>query len=264
MRLTLPKIIAHRGDRAFAPENTLVAIRQAAAKGARWVEFDATLCADTSAPVVIFHDDRIGRTTNGGDRALTEVGFAELRALDAGGWFAPQFAGEQVPTLAEVVALCRQLGLGMNIEIKVSETGAANTPEPFDVALAQLTARRVVEDLGEERADILLSSFSTEALLVAKALLPEVPRGYLLHSLWPEDAADPNWPEFRRRLGLVSPATVNLNEVLITGVGVVAKAEGRPVLAYTVNDVARAQALLALGVASIFTDDPGVMLAAFG
>lgn len=260
MALSLSPVIAHRGDRLYAPENTLAAIRQAAAKGAKWVEFDATLTLDTSKPVVIFHDDRVGRTTNLPDQPLADIAFDELRAADAGSWFAPAFAGERVPTLAEMMALCRELGLGMNIEIKVSSNGNRESPEPFDDALAGLTAQRVLEDMGGAGDGVLISSFSTTALLYAKEHAPLLPRGYLLHKLWPDEA------EFRRRLRAIDPATLNLNEALlpspeaVAGFRAIMKAEldrALPILAYTVNDAARAKNLWEWGVSAVFTDCPG-------
>lgn len=262
--MALSFVIAHRGDRACAPENTLAAIRQAAAKGAKWVEFDATLTRDTAAPVVVFHDDTVGRTTNLPDVPITEVGFDELRAADAGSWFSPAYKGEGVPTLKEMVALCRELGLGMNIEIKVSSNGKVDTPEPYDDALAQLTARRVLEDLDISRLDdVLLSSFSAPALLYAKEYAPRVPRGYLLHRRWADEQ------DFRRRLRAIEPVTMNLNQELLPDFAavdyfgrVMYEELGRepPILAYTVNELERAIKLKEMGVSAIFTDCPGDLL----
>jgi glycerophosphoryl diester phosphodiesterase len=268
--MQLPRLIAHRGDKRYAPENTLAAFRQAKAKGATWIEFDATLTKNAADPVVVFHDDTVGRTTDLPNRSLTEVSFAELRAADAGKWFSYSFAGEKVPTLTQTIGLCDQLGLGMNIEIKVTGNGLTDTPEPFDNALAQETARRVVEDVNAARGgnwdNILLSSFSTAALLKVMELAPEAPRGYLLHQLWPEDGYDPNLPELRRHLQLLKPYSVHFNQSLLSSherymrLRATITAElGReaPILAYTVNEGARAHMLLDWGVAALFTDAPG-------
>lgn len=261
--LQLPAVIAHRGDRAFAPENTLSSFRQAAAKGATWVEFDATLCRDTSAPAIIFHDDRVGRTTNLPDAPLTEIGFDALRAADAGSWFSPAFKGEQVPTLEEAVALCQSLGLGMNIEVKVSENGQTDTPEPYDEALAVLTAKRVLEACDYEAyGKLLFSSFSTPALMYIKAHAPEIPRGYLLHKLWPSEG------ELRGRLRVIEPSTLNLNQALLESPAsveyfrkIMREELGRelPILVYTVNEPARANELINWGISALFSDDPAAI-----
>lgn len=268
--MQLPRLIAHRGDKRYAPENTLAAFRQAKAKGATWVEFDATLTKNAADPVVIFHDDAVGRTTNLPNRPITEVSFADLRAADAGQWFAENYIGEKVPTLSETVQLCDKLGLGMNIEVKVTGNGITDSPEPYDNALARHTARRVIEDVRAARGDnwskILLSSFSTDALLTSLELAPEAPRGYLVHKLWPEDEYDNNLPEFRRLLAMVKPVAVHFNHNLISSherfarfKAIIHEVTGRdlPILAYTVNEVGRAHVLLGWGVTSLFTDAPG-------
>lgn len=96
----LPAIIAHRGASSAAPENTLAAFRRAADEGAAWIECDVKLTADGRP--IIFHDDTLDRTTDGGgvvdDYTLDVIG-----ALDAGGWFSPEFRGEPVPTLEEML-----------------------------------------------------------------------------------------------------------------------------------------------------------------
>jgi glycerophosphoryl diester phosphodiesterase len=98
------EIIAHRGYSARAPENTLVAIEAAIAAGADAVEFDLHVTSD-GVPV-LFHDDTLARTTDG-DGALRDRTLAELRRLDAGSWFGPQFVGEPVPTFVEALGRTR-------------------------------------------------------------------------------------------------------------------------------------------------------------
>src|SRR5436309_263912 len=97
-----PFIVAHRGASALAPENTLAAFRRALEAGAPAVECDVHLTAD-GAPIVI-HDARVDRTTNGTGE-VASLTLAALRALDAGGWFDPRFAGERLPTLEETLAI---------------------------------------------------------------------------------------------------------------------------------------------------------------
>jgi len=273
MTFTLSPVIAHRGDRKFAPENTLYAFRQAARKGARWVEFDATLTRDTNQPVVIFHDDEVGRTTNLPNKPITAVSFNDLRNADAGSWFSESFAGEKVPTLIEAIELCDKLGLSMNIKIKVTSNGDRESPEPFDERLAALTAQRVVEDVIKARSgnwdNILLSSFSTAALLKALELAPEAPRGYRVHKLWPDDNFDDKLPDFSQRVGRIKPSTVNFNQELLSSPqrvdrfkAVIARTLGHhvPMLAYTVNDPIRYSKLLEWGVVGVSTDMPGELL----
>jgi glycerophosphoryl diester phosphodiesterase len=98
-------VIAHRGDSKVAPENTLPAFASAVKAGADFVELDYYHSAD-GVPVVC-HDAHLDRTTNattlwGGTKLkLSGKSLAELKLLDAGSWFSPQFAGTKIPTLAE-------------------------------------------------------------------------------------------------------------------------------------------------------------------
>jgi glycerophosphoryl diester phosphodiesterase len=100
----MPLVIAHRGARAFAPENTLEAIDKAAALGADMVEIDVQLAADAS--LVVVHDDTLERCSdvrdrfpNRADYRVTSFTTAEIAALDAGSWFirAIQLASDRSP-----------------------------------------------------------------------------------------------------------------------------------------------------------------------
>ncbi len=242
--LRVPRLLAHRGASAVAPENTLAAFRAAARAGARWVEFDVRL-ARCGTPVV-FHDDTLDRLTDGtGPLAARDV--AALKRLDAGVRFGPAFAGERIPTLAEALAECGALGLGANIEIKPNPGEARRTAR---AALAALEA-------GPPglRGRALFSSFETAALEVLRDEGGAWPRGLLLNRFdgpWRKDAA---------RLGCVS---VHPRETALDGPARVdaIRAEGLAALAFAVNDPARAAELFRWGVAAIFTDDPAALAAA--
>jgi glycerophosphoryl diester phosphodiesterase len=92
--------VGHRGAVKFAPENTLAAFDAAIAMGARVVEMDVRMTAD--GHFIIMHDARVDRTTDGRG-AVAKMTLAEIKSLDAGSWFAPEFAGERVPTLREAL-----------------------------------------------------------------------------------------------------------------------------------------------------------------
>lgn len=91
--------IGHRGNSLFAPENT-VASFTAARGNADLMELDAQLSSDSQ--FVVMHDGTVDRTTDGTGAIATST-LASLKLLDAGSWFAPQFAGERIPTLEEAV-----------------------------------------------------------------------------------------------------------------------------------------------------------------
>jgi glycerophosphoryl diester phosphodiesterase len=97
-------VVGHRGTVKFAPENTMSSFERAIELGADLLEMDVRETKD--GHMVILHDDTVDRTTNG--RGLvTDLTLQEIKALDAGSWFSPEFRGERVPTLKEVLAAIR-------------------------------------------------------------------------------------------------------------------------------------------------------------
>jgi glycerophosphoryl diester phosphodiesterase len=92
--------VGHRGTVKHAPENTIAAHEAAIARGARLIEFDVRMTRD--GHFVLMHDATVNRTTDGRGR-VSELTLAEIRRLDAGGWFGPEFRGEKVPTLREAL-----------------------------------------------------------------------------------------------------------------------------------------------------------------
>lgn len=228
MPISLPRWIAHRGGGKLAPENTLAGIRLAARLGYRAVEFDVMLSAD-GTPVLI-HDETLERTTSGSG-PVCETPDAVLFALDAGN-------GERVPRFAEAAALCRELGLLANVEIKPASG--------HEVATAEVVARLTAELWRGAKVPPLISSFSLAALEVARDLAPEICRGVLF------EAPPPDWLAELRRLQGVSlhcDADLLADEVLA-----VAGAHDIPVLCYTVNTKKQAKSLFARGVSGLFTD----------
>lgn len=99
------QVIGHRGAAGHAPENTLAGFRKAFALGADGVECDIHLSRD--GRIVVIHDATLERTTNGQGR-VGERTLAELQALDAGAWYGAAFAGERIPTLADVIGIVRE------------------------------------------------------------------------------------------------------------------------------------------------------------
>jgi glycerophosphoryl diester phosphodiesterase len=244
-RALLPAIMGHRGAAAGAPENTLDSLRLAADQGAPMVEFDVKLTAD-GAPILM-HDEDLDRTTTGrGPVAATAL--ADIRGLDAGGWFADAWRGARVPTLEAAIGLLEELGLAANIEIK---------PCP---GREEETARAVVDCLKRrwptKRAWPLLSSFARDSLAVARDAAPEIPRGLLL---WGKPA---DWSAAARSLDCVTVhcAKEDMTPEWAAEIGRL----GYGLAVYTVNDPDLAARLRNWGVDSIITDDPGALIAASG
>ncbi|WP_267901414.1 glycerophosphodiester phosphodiesterase [Cohnella faecalis] len=114
-RSRLHPCVAHRGWSGAAPENTMAAFEMALREpNVNWMELDVHLSQD-EVPVVI-HDGTLKRTTNGKGKVM-ECTAEQLGKLDAGSWFSSSYAGEGVPTLAQVLELAAGR-CNLNIELK--------------------------------------------------------------------------------------------------------------------------------------------------
>jgi glycerophosphoryl diester phosphodiesterase len=239
----LPSVIGHRGAAACAPENTLAGLRKAAELGCRWVEFDVRLTKDNH--LILLHDNRIDRTTDGRGSAAA-LSLAALHRCDAGSWRGPGFKGERIPTLADAVALLGEIGIGANVELKAvrgrqAETGAAAAAQLLRLWPSHLPAP-------------LISSFHQDALAAARARAPEVARGILFR------AVPRNWRAVAESLGCLAIHADHRR--LHPAIAAEIRQSGYPLLAYTVNDPARAHMLLEWGVTSVFSDVPHILAAA--
>lgn len=235
--MLLPRLIAHRGFSAKAPENTLAAIHRAADAGIQWVELDVQLLADGSP--VIWHDAHMARCSN--SRAyLSQLTLDEARRFDVGSWFAPEFAGERIATLEEALAAVAERGMGMNLELKVS---TARDP-------IRLTERVMPVLSGALPSDrLLVSSFNQEALYRAHRLDPGQHLGILYDEKVPRV-----WQWDVERVGAVSvhPNWESLYPELLEDM----QQKGVQVVCYTVNDPKAFQPWWDRGVASVISDDP--------
>jgi glycerophosphoryl diester phosphodiesterase len=237
----LPKVIGHRGAAAYAPENTLEGIREAARRGARWVEFDAKLTGD--GVVILMHDDTLDRTTTGRG-AVAGTSHAVIVGLDAGAWCGANWHGASVPTLADAIDLLAGLDMQANIEIKPCPGREAETAKSvIDVIRGHWPRGRPWP---------LLSSFSLLSLAVARDAAGDLPRGLLV---W-EDMMD--WAPAADDLGCVSVhwSEQHLNQ----GRAEQIRQAGYGLAAYTVNDPRRAVELATWGVQAIISDRPDVIL----
>jgi len=230
-----PRVIAHRGGGAFAPENTLAALRKGKVMGFSGVEFDVMLTGD-GVPVLI-HDETLERTTSGRGR-VADTAYARLAEWDAGSWFSAAFEGERVPTYAEAIGLCVELGLWANVEIKPSRGCEADTGRIVAATSAQLWPSAALGPL--------LSSFSVEVLAAARKLAPTLPRGLLTESIAPD------WQRTLDRYGCVSLHCDwrRLGEDQARAV----RDAGYALACYTVNEIGVARRLFDWGVDAVFTD----------
>jgi glycerophosphoryl diester phosphodiesterase len=154
-RRPAPLAIAHRGQRATFPEQTLEAYEAAIRLGADGIETDVQLTAD--GRLAMMHDLTLDRTTDArGPIAARD--WAELQTLDAGSWFDARFADCRIPSLEETIELIVGAGLILCVEIKGDGQAAPRTAS----AVARLVRERSLLD------QVFISSFDHEALLVAR------------------------------------------------------------------------------------------------
>lgn len=230
-------LIAHRGCSLLRPENTLAALRFTAALGIEWVEIDANMLADDT--LVVFHDDVLDRLTPA-QGALSAATWDDVSGLDVGSHFAAAYADERMPRLEDALILCRDLGLGLNLELKVYPHYTAER-----IAAASAT---LMQNHWQNSERLLVSSFSVEALRVLRRLQPDCHLGLLCEGV-PE-----NWHELAQELNLVSIHCHYLGAE--PDVVQAVRDQGLDVYTYTVNDAAMGQSLWERGVNGLITDDP--------
>jgi glycerophosphoryl diester phosphodiesterase len=244
-------VIGHRGNRAFAPENTLPALLEAVALGADALEFDLRLSRD--GRLVVFHDATLPRTTDGRGEVAQHT-LAELQRLDAGAMFTRDGGrsfpwrgrGAAVPAFDDVIeALPRQLPL-------ILELKTATATEPLRQAIRRhgLAPRIIVAGFDPQAtqplrgAGFALGAAAPDVI----ALLPAA----LLHL-----HARP-----RHVQALCIPQRWRGLPVPIAALARTLRGSGATLHVWTVNDAAEAQRLWSHGVQGIISDDPAAMLAA--
>jgi glycerophosphoryl diester phosphodiesterase len=208
------------------------------AAGADGFELDVARCA--SGEVVVLHDDTVERTTTGSG-PVAALRLEELRALDAGAWFAPRFAGQRIPTLQEALDLAAERGARVNIEIK----GHSWRGDGLEGAVVTL-----VRACGLQ-AHVLISSFNAMALWRMARLAPEIPCG-LLYATDLLGAVPRTWARRLTSLAALHPQSQLVDGKLLRW----AHGRGYRLNVWTVDDMEEMRRLLALGVDGIITNEP--------
>lgn len=232
-----PRLIAHRGGGALAPENTLAAFRTGRIHGFSMMEYDVKLSKD-GIPVLL-HDDDINRTSDGQGTAAS-LTLNELLQRDFGAWHSSEYAGEPIALLGTIARFTIAHAVHSNIEIKPSPGVEWQTGEQVAT-----TAQRLWVDAS---LPPLLSSFSEVALEAAYAAAPKLPRALLIEGPVPAD-----WPRRVQRLGCIGlnvdhqHLTRSLAREILTA--------GYSLAVWTVNDMGRARELFDWGCHAIVTDN---------
>lgn len=237
-----PEIIAHRGFSARAPENTLASLEAAVEVGVESIEYDLQTAA--CGTPVLFHDPMLGRTTNGVG-PLKRRPLAHLKALDAGKWFGPHFAGEKILTQAEALTNLRGRVFRVYQDIK-------GYREIEDLDRMVTTTR----DADMAEASVFVSADWVIMNRLRKTA-PDMIRAYLVeHAHGFTDALD--------------RAAVDEGALLDVEIGVAlsnpdrvqeAIQAGVEVMAWTVDDETQASDALALGITRLTTNEVDRLLA---
>nr|WP_269449720.1 glycerophosphodiester phosphodiesterase family protein [Auraticoccus cholistanensis] len=244
-------VIAHRGSSGIAPENTLAAVHAAVRQGADMVENDIHRTAD--GELVVVHDATLSRTTDVEqvfpDRAPWRVGdltLAEIRRLDAGSWFAEEFAGERVPTLQEWLdAVGTRSGMLLEVKAPALYPGIEHQ---LDQVLRSLPHHEESTRAGR----MVVQSFDHGWLRRYAELAPEMTVGALF-------AARPGVEDIAAAAGWahqVNPGLEVLDEATVTAV----HDHGLAINVWTVDDGRAMRRARAWGVDGIITNYPQVLL----
>jgi glycerophosphoryl diester phosphodiesterase len=229
-------VIAHRGASAYAPENTLAAFDLALHLGCRHLELDVDITRD--GHIVVIHDETVDRTINGTGPVGSHT-LAELRTLDAGAWFGAQFAGERVPTYAEVLE--RYQGrVHLHTELK----GRAQHMAAYTADL--LRQYGMV-------AHVTVTSFQYPRLAEIRAYAPELPTGWLVSEVSDETIAQ------AQALGLtqICPKADHVTPSLVRRL----HAEGFVVRAWGVGNEALMRQVVEAGADGMTVNFPDTLLA---
>jgi glycerophosphoryl diester phosphodiesterase len=270
--------VAHRGASAYAPEHTLAAYRLALTQGADFVEQDLAVTRD--GVLICLHDPSLERTTDVEDRfptRFTEITYegkprkawlandftlAEIKSLDAGSWFGPQFAGEQVPTFDEAVALIRGRA-GVYPELKTPEIYEGRDVDfvaLVEAALDRLKLRGIAAD---PTTPVILQTFGESTARALSARRIGVPVVLLISDrpAWDSRAMVETWKGVVAGFGPAKEIVKAHPEFVA-----LAHAAGMTVTPYTFRaaatpgfasvDAEMAHYLYTLGVDALFTDNP--------
>jgi glycerophosphoryl diester phosphodiesterase len=269
-------LVAHRGASAYAPEHTLAADRLALDQRADFVEQDLAITRD--GVLICLHDPTLDRTTDveqvfptryrevNGARRWFAADFTldEIKRLDAGGWFAPTFAGERVPTFQEAIDLVRGKA-GLFPELKAPDVYRDLGVEMATVVVAALR-RNGLEGKGADPATpLILQSFDEAALRTLARDVPSLDRTFLLDARgserWLTDAGLKAVATFATGLG-PSKLLIEKDATLVSR----AHAIGLTVIPYTFRSSSPGRFpsvrdemthfLTVAGVDGVFTDNP--------
>jgi glycerophosphoryl diester phosphodiesterase len=242
-----PFIVAHRGASHDAPENTLPSFRQAWVQGADAIEGDFHLTRD--GRIICIHDYDTLRVS-GTKLVVKDAKLEELRALDAGAWFKPEWKGTRLPTFMEVAATV-PAGKKFYIEVKCG-------PEIVPTLLSE------IREAGLKSEQVVVISFNAPVIRELKKLSPTLKACWLSGFKKGGTTLKPDTAEALVTLkdihadGFSSQADSRIDAAFIQGI----RKEGFEYHCWTIDDPKQAQHFLEIGAQSITTNRPAFLRAA--
>ena len=236
-----PLLFAHRGFSGDYPENSPLAFQMAVEKTAvDGIESDVHITRD--GKLVIFHDASVERTSNG-TGWIRDLTYDQMLELDIGAWKAPQFAGQKIWTLGQLLDFCKETGMLLNLELKNYEVFYEGLEQQV---IAQICARRM-------QRQVFVSSFNHISMQRFKELCPDIETGLLydkplldMEHYVQRSNADNMHPRYM--LLQYQPELMDLFH-----------GQGMKVYGWTVNDAENMRDMMARGVDGIISNYPDVL-----
>src|SRR5919112_1152225 len=252
--------IGHRGASAYAPEHTFAAYDLALEQGADYIEIDLQMTAD--GVLVALHDKTLNRTADAPEGVpeqycrglVSKKTLEQIKMCDAGSWFSPEYAGEQIPTLEEIF---QRYGTSVNYYIETKNPEAA--PGMEEELLRLMKEYKLIEPAAENW-QVLIQSFSAASLQKIHALEPSLPLIQLFSSTETSQTIQAQLDLVSTYAVGIGPSKTDVDAALVEA----AHAHCLDVHPYTVNETAEMQALIDLGVDGMFTNFPDRLDALLG
>jgi glycerophosphoryl diester phosphodiesterase len=244
-----PLIIAHRGYSLVAPENTLPAYQKAIEVGVDMIEADVNLTKD--GVLVMIHDYFLDRTIDATGN-VSDYTFEEIRRMDAGVKFHPEFSGTRIPTAEETIQLAKEAGILMCFEIKGGDPRRATT---ISQKLMQLF------DSHEAYEWAFISSYFPEASAAAKQIAPQVQ----VAREWLPDNAPIDFPEAMTQVGEAKSPVLMLDYVILNE-NVLPFFHSQEIAVWAWNPYKREdiEGVIQLGVDGVMGDNPELAMKLVG
>lgn len=224
------EVTAHRGYSAVYPENTIPAFKGAIQVGADWAELDVQQTAD--GEVIVMHDSNLKRTT-GLDKEVWQVTWDEIKDLDNGSWFDKKYQTVRIPTLEEVLKVCRGK-IHLNIEIK---------PSGHDKDLEEQVAKLLKKY--HMRDTCVVSSLKYDSLRKIKEADDSIETAYIT------SVSYGNFTDLKYADGYSVESTL-LSKSFVNK----AQKAGKQIYVWTVNSEERLEKVVGMGIDNVITDDP--------